>query len=221
VHDDVGAVGDGADQIRARHRVVHDQRDAGFVSDRGDRLDVQSVELRVADRLGVEQLGVGLDRAAEGLGVGGVDEVDVEAEARQGVDEEIVGAAVQAVGADDVIAGAGDVQDREGDGRRSRTEGERRHAALESCDALLEHVVRRVHDPRVDVAGLAQAEEVGGVVGAVERVGGGLVDGDGARVGRGIRRLAGVQGERLEPLLARLGLLAHLVSCLKSRLLQM
>ena len=40
---------------------------------------------------------------------------------------------------------------------------DRGDAALELGDALLEDVGRRVHDPRVDVAELAQAEQVGGV----------------------------------------------------------
>jgi hypothetical protein len=53
-----------------------------------------------------------------------------------------------------------DVLDREQRGRLARAERQRRDAALERRDALLEHVVGRVHDAGVDVAELGQAEQV-------------------------------------------------------------
>ena len=49
-------------------------------------------------------------------------------------------------------------------------------AALERGDALLEHVRGRVHDAGVDVAELLEREQIGGVLGALELIGGGLVD---------------------------------------------
>ena len=176
---------------------------AGLVGDRRHRRDIERVELGVADGLGVERLGGRLDRPAEVLRIGGVDEVDLQAETGQGVDEEVVGAAVEAVGTDQVVAGAGDVEDREGDGGGARGEGQRPDAALEGGHPLLEDVGRRVHDPRVDVAGPLQAEELGGVLGVVKDVGRGLVDRHGTGVGRRVRLLAGVQGEGLEPKEAR------------------
>ena len=53
-------------------------------------------------------------------------------------------------------------------------------SAFEGGNALLEDVGGGVHDAGVDVAELLQAEEPAGVVGVVEDVGGGLVDGHGA-----------------------------------------
>jgi hypothetical protein len=49
---------------------------------------------------------------------------------------------------------------------------------------FLEHVLGRVHDAGVDVAGDLEVEEVGAVLGAVEGVGSRLVDRDGDRLGR-------------------------------------
>jgi hypothetical protein len=72
---------------------------------------------------------------------------------------------------------------------------EGRHAALERGDALLEDVRGRVHDPGVDVAEFLEPEEAGGVGGVVEDVARRGVDRDGAGVRRGIRLLAGVEGE--------------------------
>ena len=54
------------------------------------------------------------------------------------------------------------------------------------------------HDAGVDVAERAEAEQVGAVLGRVEGVGGGLVDGHGARVGRGVGLLPGVHLQGLE-----------------------
>ena len=88
-----------------------------------------------------------------------------------------------------MVARVGEVEDREVLGGLSGRQEQRGHAALERGDALLDDVLRRVHDPRVDVARLGQAEQRGGVLGAVERVRRGLVDRQGARVGRDVGRL--------------------------------
>ena len=56
--DDVGAVLERPAQVRRGERVVDDERHAGVVRDRGERRDVADVELRVADRLGVDRLRV-------------------------------------------------------------------------------------------------------------------------------------------------------------------
>ena len=184
VHDDVGAVLEGADQIGGRDGVVDDQRDAVLVRDIGDRPDVEDVDARVADGLGEEQLGV---RAHRALPLGRVvlvlDEGDLDPELRERVLEEVVGAAVDRAGGDEVVAGLRDVQDREGRRRLAARQQEGAGAALERGDALLDHCLGRVHDPGVDVAELGEREQVLRVVRAVEHVGGGLVDRDGSRVG--------------------------------------
>ena len=72
--------------------------------------------------------------------------------------------------------------------RLARRQRQRRHAAFHRRDALLQHVVGRVHDAGVDVAQFLQAEQVGGVLGAVELVRRGLVDRHRDRVVAGSRR---------------------------------
>ena len=114
------------------------------------------------------------------------------------VGEEGVGAAVEGGRRDDRVAGAGEVQDRERLGGLAARGGDGGDAPFEGGDAPLEDVRRRVPDPRVDVPGLPQAEEVGGVPGAVEDVGRRGVDGDGACVRGGVGALLpGVDGESL------------------------
>ena len=65
---------------------------------------------------------------------------------------------------------------------------------FECGDALLQYIRRRVHDTRVDVAELLQAEEVCGMFGVAELVAGGLVDRHGARSGGRVGLLASVEG---------------------------
>ncbi len=179
---DVGAEVDGSGQERGEG-VVDDHRDAGFVGDGRDPLEVGHVEARVADRLQVDGFRPAVDRLLEGLGPRAVDEPELDPVLGQGVLEEVVGAAVQRRRGDDVVAGAGQVEDRQRLGRLPRSQPQRPDSALERGDALLEHVGRGIHDPRVDVAEFLQAEESGGVVGVVEDVARRGVDGHGPGLG--------------------------------------
>ena len=212
VHDDVGAVGQRLDQVRRGDGVVDDQRHAGVVRDRRDVGDVEDVVLRVGDGLGEERLGVRPHGRTPGLQIVGVlDEADLDADLGQRVVEQVVGAAVEPRARDDVVAGVGEVEDREVLGGLTGRQEQRGDAAFERGDALLDDVLRRVHDPGVDVAGLGQAEQRRGVLGAVERVRRGLVDRQRPRVGRDVRRLAGVDLLGLERPVARSGLLGVLI----------
>src|SRR5665648_62145 len=151
VHDDVSTPLDRADQVRRRHRVVDDQRDADLVRDPSDRLDVEDVGLRVGDGLAEEQLGVGLDGVPPGLWVVRVgDERRRDPELGQGVVQQVVGAAVQAGAGHDVVAGLGDVQEREGLRGLAGGDQQGADAALEGGDAVLHHLLGGVADPGID-----------------------------------------------------------------------
>ena len=82
-----------------------------------------------------------------------------------------------------MVAGLGEVEQGERLGGLAAGDQQRADAALERGDALLDRGLRRVHDPGVDVAELLEREQVRGVVGVVEGVGGGLVDRQGPGVG--------------------------------------
>ena len=134
----------------------------------------------IADRLEVDRLRVRVDRRREAGRVGAVDEAGRDPKLGKGPLEEVV--ASRRRGSCELTMLSPDsreVEDRRRLGGLSRGEGERRDAALERGDPLLEDVGRRVHDPGVDVPGLLQGEEPGGVVGVVEDVRRGRVDRDG------------------------------------------
>ena len=134
-------------------RVVDDERHVVRVRDVGDAFEVEDVVLRVADALGVERHGVRLHgRGPRVEVVGVVDEGDLPAELRQRVVEKVVRAAVERRRRDDVVAGLPEVQQRDRLGGLTARRRERTDAALERGEAIFEHGLGRVHDPRVDEA---------------------------------------------------------------------
>ncbi len=173
--------------------VVHDQRHAERTADVGDFLDREDGELRIRQRLRVVGARLVVGRAAETLRVRRVDEAHLDAHRLHCVVEQVPRPAVKVGRADDIVAGLGDVLDREGRGRLARRQRERGRAALQRRHPLLQHVAGRVHDARIDVAEFFQREQVRGVLGIPELIGGRLIDrhrdGPGCRVGP----VAGVQ----------------------------
>ena len=217
-HNDVGAVLQRAEQVRGGEGVVHDHRQVVLVGDGGDGLEVGQVGVRVAEGLEVDELGVLLDGVLELLRVLGGDEGGGDAVARQGVAQQVEGAAVHVLGCDDVVAGLGDVAHRVFHGGRAGRDGQARGAAFEGRDAVFEHALGGVGQTAVDVARVRQSEAGLGVVEVVEDVGGGLVDrhraGVGGRVGL---LLADVQLQGFKTVL--LVVLGHgiLLGCARSR----
>ena len=198
VDDDVGAVLDRPAQGRRGDRAVHHQRHAGGMRDGRHAGQVRHVAARVADGLAEHQLGLAVDGGAQRVQVVVIHEARLDAELRQRVGEQVVGAAVEFLGGNDVVAGPRQVHHRVGDGRRAGGQRQRRDAAFQRRHALFEHVVGRVHDAGVDVARDFQVEQVGAVLGAVEGVGNGLVDRHRDRLGGRIGLVAGVDGEGFE-----------------------
>ena len=184
----------GRQRIGVAARVVDHQGHALLVGDAGQLFNVGNVELGIAQGFGVDGPGFRVDGCPQAVKVVGIDKAHGDAEARQGVVEEVVGAAIEGGGGDDLVSGAG--QGEDGQSLRGLAGGgrQRRRSPFERGDPLLEDVGGRVHDAGIDVAEFLQAEEPGGVVGILKDVRGGLVDGDGAGSGGGVRFLTGVHG---------------------------
>ena len=101
-------------------------------------------------------------------------------------------------GGDEVLPGVDDRQQRRGDRRQAAGEGQARRAAVQRRQTLFQHVGGGVHQAGVDVAELAQAEEVGRVLGVVKHIAGRGVNRHGAGGRRGVGRLSGMDGQRAE-----------------------
>src|SRR5690606_23210555 len=131
--------------------------------------NVDHVAGRVADRLAEHRLGLAINCSSNAVEIVVADETHFNTATRQAVGEEVVGAAVQLADGDDVVAHFGDGLQRILDCRHAGGYCQRTDTALHRRHALLEHGVGRVHDAGVDIAGHLQVEQVGTVLGAVER----------------------------------------------------
>jgi hypothetical protein len=195
VHDDVGAVLEGAAEVRRWHRVVDDQRHPVAVRHFGQQLEVGDVAERVADRFAEDRLGFAVDHPFEACRLGCVGKAHVDAVLGQGVGEEVVGAAIERRSRDDVVSRFGDGHDRVGHRRLPRRQGEAGDAAFHCGDALFQDILGRIHDAGVDVAGHLEVEQVGAVLRTVEGIGRCLVDRHGDRPGRRFGTVTGVDGK--------------------------
>ena len=86
-------------------------------------------------------------------------------------------------------------------GGLARRERQSSDATFQGRHTLFEHVLRRVHDARVDIAEFRQAEEIRGVLGVTEHVTRRLIDGNRASARSGVGHRAGVHLARLESIL--------------------
>ena len=179
--------------------------------------DVGHVEPRIADGLDEDRAGPVVDGRLDGGKVVHRREPRRDATLRQDGVELRVGAAVEIRGGDQFVALAQDVGHGKVNRRRATGEGQRGDTSVKAGQPLFEHIVGRVHHPRIDVAALAQGEEIGAVRGAAKAVGRRAVDRYGARLRRRIGCLAGVQGQSFK-VISRV---AHLCSgddgCSKSQ----
>ena len=144
MHHDVRPVLDRPAQVRRRKRVVDDERNAGVVRDGRQRIQIGDVELRIADRLRVERLGVAFARAAEIFRIVGIDERHVDAELRERDRKLRIGAAIQRSRRDEMIAGAAQREERSHLRGHSRGCGKPGSATLKRSDAFLERCDRRI-----------------------------------------------------------------------------
>ena len=170
------------------------------MGDLRNHLEVRHIQFGITDRFHIDGAGLRGDGLPEGFRVAGVNELRRAAQLGQGVMKQRVGAPIKVVPRDNLVSNLRDGQQGKGDGRRTRGDGQRAGPAFDRGHPLLENVRGRIHQPRVDVAEFLQGEQIGGVFGALEHVGGGLINGHGPRAGGRIRDLAGMQRQRAEVL---------------------
>ena len=198
VHDDVRAPVERPTQVRRGHRVVDHQRNTGAVRNARDRLDVQHVDLRVAERLGIQQARVVAQRGAEVVWLVGVDEGGLDSHLAQRHVELRVSPPVEQRRRNDVLTGLDDREDSCQLGRHPARRRKRRAPVFQCGDALFQYGDSRIADARVDVAERLQIEQARRVIGGVENVGGRLVDRRCAAASHGVRNLPGMQAQGLD-----------------------
>ncbi len=196
MHDDVAAMLDRPAEIGRGEGGIDQQRQARAMRHRRHRRDVEHLEAGIAEDLGEDEPRLGPDRRGEGGGVAGIDEARGDAEARQRQLQQVDRAAIERGGRDDVAARPHQGGDGEMQRRLAARGADRADAALERREPLLEHGDGGIGDARIDVAGLLEIEERGGVVAVAEDVARRLIDRHGARAGDGIGPLPGMERQR-------------------------
>ncbi len=176
---------------------------------------VGDVELRIAQRLGVQRLRLRPDGFAQPVEVIGIDELHRDAQLGQRVVKKVVRSAVQRRRRNDVISRRSQRGDDQCLRRLSRRQRQSRHTAFQGRDALLKHVGRRIHDARINVAELLQRKQSRRMVGIVEYVRRRLVNRHSSCLGCRVLLLPAVNGECVEVILRLLVGVAHrLLLCL-------
>ena len=196
VDRDIDAVLERPEQRRRQHRVIHDHRQAVLVGRIGDGAKIRNVVLGIPDRFQVHQAGVPVHQFVDLLGMIGIEEPHLDAQFLEGLGEERPCASVQAGGGNEVLPGVRDGEDGGHNGRLARGERQPANTAIERREPLLQHVVGRVHQARVDVAELSQPEKIRCRIGIFENVAGCSVNRDRPCRRSGVGLLSGMQSER-------------------------
>ena len=157
-----------------------------LVRDGSNGVDIGNVRVRVAERLKVDGLGIGLDGGFYLGQIVCVYKRGGHTELRQRMCQQIVAAAVYGLLGHNVVTLLGKRLNGVGDGSCAGGRSQSGNAAFKRCDALFQHILRGVRQTAVDIAGVSQTEAGGCVGGVVEDIGRGGVNGYGARVGGGI-----------------------------------
>ena len=192
VDHDRGAVLERPQEVR-RCRIVDDERNAERAADCRHFGNRENGQLRVRKQFSVIGARPVVGRAQEVLRVDRIDEANFDSLVLERVGEQIPRAAIKIGRADDVVARSRQILQRKR--RRRLTRGQRQpgRPALEGGGTLLEHVVGRVHDARIDVAQLLQREQIARVLGVAELVGRRLIDRHRDRAGGRVGTPAGMQ----------------------------
>lgn len=154
------------------------------MGDLGHRLDVDDDAAGIGQAFDEDGLGSVADGRLEIVRVVRIDEGAVPAQLLERQAELGQRTAIEIARGDEMVARLQQGEEGEELGGVAGGGGDRRAPAFQAGDAFLQDADGGVGQARIDVAEAVQVEQAGGVVGVLEHVGRGLVDGGGARARR-------------------------------------
>ncbi len=98
MHNQIGTEGNRLLQIRGDEGGINHQRQIGTVRHLGQCRNIADLQSRIANALGIDEAGLGLDRGLEAFDVMGMHKGRGDPEARQGMGEQIVRTAIEGMG---------------------------------------------------------------------------------------------------------------------------
>ena len=183
MYDNICAVLDRAEQVRSSERVVHHERQAVFVCDLCDRINIGDIAVRIAERFQIDRSGVILNGALDFLQIVCIHESRFYPVLRKRMCQEVIAAAVDRLLCDHMAAVCSQRFDRVGDRCCAACQCQCCGSAFESCESLFQHVLCGVGQSAVNVSGISQSEAVRRVFAVMEYIGSRLVNGHGSRIG--------------------------------------
>ncbi len=169
--DDGGPVLDGTAQEGRGYGIVHHQRDAVPPADIGDLGDVDDIELGIADGFDEKGPGAIRDRLFPGRDIVRGHVADLNSQFAEGMGKKAYRSPIEIGRCHDFIAGSRQGQDGQGFGGLPGGYRQRANTSLQGGNSLLQSVGGGIHDTGVDIAELAQPEEIRGVLRVFEDIG--------------------------------------------------
>ena len=152
MNDDVGTVLDRTDLYRGCEGVIDDEREVMLVCDLYPLIEVEDLTVRVTEGLGIEGLRVRLDGSLDLLVVVRIYERGRYAVVGKGMGEVVVGSAVDVLRGNDVVTGMRNGLKCVGNRSCTGCNTEGSDTTLEGGDSLLEDILGRVRQSRIDVS---------------------------------------------------------------------
>jgi len=208
-------------QIRRGKRVIDHHRNIVGLGNGRYFIKGKDRNIRVAQGLAIDNFGVGLNGLFKFFRLGRVHKGRGNAHAREGMRELIKRATVQPTAGHNMVALAAQRHDGHHLRRVPAAGRQRPHPTLKGGDPLLQHIVGRVHDARVDIAGFAQREQIGRVLGILKLVTRSVVDRNGSAARGWVGVLSCVQLTRIKAVFAFVSIVcAHAILLFLSWLIQ-
>ena len=189
VNHDIRTVLDGTYQIRSCKGVIHYQGDFVSVGDGREFLNIYHIGIRVSEGFHMNGSGVLLDGILYFLIVKRIYESSFDTVLREGVSQQVVGAAVNVLCGNDVLTFMSQVLKSVCDSCCTGSDSQSRYAAFESCDSFLKNILGRVGQTAVDVSCVTQTKSGCCVIAVAEYIGRSLIDWNSSCVSYRIRLL--------------------------------
>ena len=110
VNDNIYTMLEWLHQIRCGERIIDDNWNAVLMRDIGNRIKIQRVQARIAQRLGIDCFCMLVDCSAEIVRIAAIDKAHIDTKLGQCIVEEIIGTTIETCGGDNLITSSSNIE---------------------------------------------------------------------------------------------------------------